>query len=204
MSGTARALPGWASDYALLRDRIASFPNQQEIRSVNQSGEDVEILRYWPDESWSAPADAQRLIFLGPASSSVSAKLENDGWTQTATMHLLAGKPDDVEQVVQLPDTSGLFEAPMDNYDVVEVTDFDRPVARGRMHFGATYGLLHDPDLFSPSNPDVARRAVLANFAGSAYSHGLPWLLLVATEEHAAQLPAGWSKATELTFWQHN
>lgn len=204
MSSTARTLPSWTSDYALLRDRIASFPNQQEIRSVNQAGEDVEILRQWPEDSWAVPADAQRLIFLGPPKDSTKAKLQAEGWQHSATMHLLAAKPEDVEQVVKLPDTSGLFEAPMENYDVVEVTDFDRPVARGRMHFGSTYGLLSDPDLFSPDNPDVARRAVLANFAGAAFSHGLPWLLLVATDEHAAQLPTGWSKATELTFWQHN
>ncbi|UYQ77973.1 hypothetical protein OF385_02025 [Glutamicibacter sp. JL.03c] len=204
MSSTARTLPSWTSDYALLRDRIASFPNQQEVRSVNQDGDDVEILRYWPSASWNAPEDAQRLIFLGPSDESTRAGLQNRGWQHSATMHLLAGKPEDVEQVVKLADTSGLFEAPMDNYDVVEVTDFDRPVARGRMHFGSTYGLLSDPDLFSPDDPDAARRAVLANFAGSAFSHGLPWLLLVATEEHAAQLEVGWSKATELTFWQHN
>jgi len=204
MSSTARALPSWTSDYALLRDRIASFPDPQQIRSVNQDGGDVEILRYWPDDSWTAPADAQRLVFLGPSNESAQAKLQSQGWQQSATMHLLAGKPEDVEQVVKLADTSGLFEAPMENYDVVEITDFDRPVARGRMHFGSTYGLLNDPDLFSPSDPDVARRAVLANFAGAAFSHGLPWLLLVATEEHASQLPEGWSKATELTFWQHN
>ena len=204
MSSTARTLPSWTSDYALLRDRIASFPNQQEVRSVTQDGDDVEILRYWPDASWTAPADAKRLIFLGPSDESTRASLQSQGWQHSATMHLLAGKPEDVEQVVKLADTSGLFEAPMENYDVVEVTDFDRPVARGRMHFGSAYGLLSDPDLFSPDDPDVARRAVLANFAGAAFSHGLPWLLLVATEEHASQLPVGWSKATELTFWQHN
>ncbi|MBM7767209.1 MULTISPECIES: hypothetical protein [Glutamicibacter] len=204
MSAMARALPSWTHDYATLRDRIASFPNQHEIRSVNQDGEDVEILRYWPDASWTVPKDAQRLILLGPPNDSTAAELAKAGWQQSTTMHLLAGKPDDVEQVVKLADTSGLFEAPMDNYDVVEVTDFDRPVARGRMRYGENYGLLTDPDLFSPADPDTARRAVLANFAGAAFGHGLPWLLLVATAEHAQQLPEGWSKATTLSFWQHD
>lgn len=171
---------------------------------MNQDGEDVEILRYWPDASWSAPADARRLIFLGSPEESTAAALAESGWQQSATMHLLAGKPDDVEQVVKLADTSGLFEAPMDNYDVVEVTDFDRPVARGRMHYGETYCLLSDPDLFSPSDPDTAHRAVLANFAGAAFRHGLPWILWVAPAENAAQIPAGWSKATTLAFWQHD
>ena len=102
MSSTARTLPSWTSDYALLRDRIASFPNQQEVRSVNQDGDDVEILRYWPDASWTAPADAKRLIFLGPSDESTRASLQSQGWQHSATMHLLAGKPEDVEQVVKL------------------------------------------------------------------------------------------------------
>ena len=204
MSPMARELPSWTHDYATVRDRLASFPNQYEIRSVNQDGDDVEILRYWPEASWTAPADAQRLIFLGALNDSTAAALSESGWQPVTTMHLLAGKPDDVEQVVKLADTSGLFEAPMDNYDVVEVTDFDRPVARGRMHYGENYALLTDPDLFAPADPDTARRAVLANFAGAAFGHGLPWLLLVANAEHADQLPEGWSKATMLSFWQHS
>ncbi|WP_313813893.1 hypothetical protein [Glutamicibacter sp.] len=202
MSGTRRALPAWTEAYALLRDRIASFPKPGEIRSVNHDGEDVEVLSYWPDASWTAPNDAKRLILLGTPNEQTAATLRNAGWDETAKMALLAGRPDDVEQVVKLPDTSALFEAPMDDYDVVEVTDFDRPVARGRMHYGSTFGLLSDPDLYAPSNPDVARRAVLANFAGAAFGHGLPWLLLVATSENAANLAEGWSKATDLSFWQ--
>lgn len=202
MSGTTRSLPAWTEAYALLRDRIASFPKPGEIRSVNHDGEDVEILSYWPEPSFTVPSDAQRLVFLGAPNPQTADALRAAGWKESATMALLAGKPDDVEQVVKLPDTSALFEAPMDDYDVVEITDFDRPVARGRMHYGSTFGLLSDPDLYAPSNPDVARRAVLANFAGAAYSHGLPWLLLVATSEHAGNLAEGWSKATNLSFWQ--
>ncbi|MER8024407.1 hypothetical protein [Glutamicibacter protophormiae] len=202
MSGTRRELPVWAEAYALLRDRIATFPTPGEIRSVNHDGEDVEILGYWPDAPWTAPADAQRLVFLGPVNERTAESLQSAGWTETAKMSLLAGKPEDVEQVVKLPDTSALFEAPMNDYDVVEVTDFDRPVARGRMHYGPSFGLLTDPDLYAPTDPDTARRAILANFAGAAYGHGIPWLLLVASSENAGTLAEGWSKATDLSFWQ--
>ncbi len=204
MSGTRRKLPAWTEAYALLRDRIASFPTPGEIRSVNHDGEDVEILSYWPDDSWVPAADAQRLVLLGPAKEHTALALQKAGWSETARMSLLAGKPDDVEQVVKLPDTSALFEAPMNDYDVVEVTDFDRPVARGRMHYGANFALLSDPDLHAPSDPDTARRAVLANFAGAAYSHGIPWLLLVASSDNAQRLAEGWSKATDLSFWQQS
>ncbi|MGP5015700.1 hypothetical protein ACTXJX_18065, partial [Glutamicibacter ardleyensis] len=134
----------------------------------------------------------------------VAESLKAAGWNETSAMNLLAAKPDDVEQVVKLAETSSVFEAPMDNYDVVEVAEFDRPVARGRMHYGSTYGLLSDPDLQAPTNPDLVRRAVLANFAGAAYSHGLPWILLVASADQLGSMTEGWSKATSISIWQQS
>lgn len=199
MNAAARQLPEWTNSYALLRDRIPSVPSPEEVRSVSEDGNDVELLRYWPQGSWKAPSDATRLMLLGARNDQAATELSQQGWQHTATLVLLAGKPEDVEQVVKLPDTSTIFEAPMDNYDVVEVTDFDRPVARGRMHLGANFALLSDPDLYSPSQPDLARRAVLANFAGSAFQHGMSWMLLVAEEQHANPLAPGWSKATQIS-----
>lgn len=199
MNTAVRQLPEWTNGYALLRDRIPSVPRPGELRSVSEDGKDVELLRYWPSDAWEAPKDSTRLMLLGPRDEQAAALLSEQGWEQSATLVLLAAQPDDVEQVVKLAETSVVFEAPMDNYDVVEVTDFDRPVARGRMHYGSNYGLLSDPDLYSPSEPDAARRAVLANFAGAAYQHGLPWIFLVAQEQNASPLAQGWSRATEIS-----
>ncbi|MDR4533929.1 hypothetical protein [Glutamicibacter sp. PS] len=203
--GTAvRQLPEWTAAYALLRDRIASFPGEDQVRSVDQDGNDVEILRYWPAADWTPPADVRRLILLGPGNDGSAQSLRSAGFTPLSTMTLLAAQPTDVEQAVKLAETSVLFEAPMDHYDVVEVADFDRPVARGRMHYGSTFGLISDPDLFAPSDPDTARRAVIASFAGSAFAHGLPWIFLIASEDHAEHLAEGWSKATTISIWQQS
>lgn len=204
MSGTTKPLPEWTQGYALIRDRIASYPTPDQVRSVAHDGSDVEILRYWPTHAWTPEADTRRVILLGLPNAAVASALKDAGWSETAAMSLLAGKPEDLVEVVKLPETSTLFEAPMNDYDVVEVTDFDRPVARGRMHYGANYGLLSDPDLYSPSEPDAARRAVLANFAEAAYGHELPWILLVASKEHSDNLATGWSKATDISIWQQN
>ena len=204
MSGNATPLPQWTESYALLRDRIATFPSTGQLRSVDSNGEDPELLRYWPTSDWSPNSEYRRLILLGTPQAEVAQSLKAAGWTETSTMNLLAAKPDDVEQVVKLAETSSVFEAPMDNYDVVEVAEFDRPVARGRMHYGSTYGLLSDPDLQAPTNPDLVRRAVLANFAGAAYSHGLPWILLVASVDHLDLMTQGWSKATSISIWQQS
>lgn len=199
MTSAARPLPEWTTGYAKLRDRIASFPGPGVIRSVSEEGEDVELLRYWPQEPWDVGNDVNRLMLLGRTEEQTAKALAGQGWELNATLVLLAARPTDVEQVVKLADTSALFEAPMDDYDVVEVTDFDRPVARGRMHYGQNYALLSDPDLYSPQDPDTARRAVLANFAGAAFQHGLPWILLVASEENSRQLAEGWSRATPIS-----
>ncbi|GAA2958855.1 hypothetical protein ACX5K5_01770 [Glutamicibacter bergerei] len=204
MSGNATPLPQWTESYALLRDRIATFPSTGQLRSVDINGEDPELLRYWPTSGWSPSSEYRRLILLGAPNTEVAESLKAAGWNETSAMNLLAAKPDDVEQVVKLAETSSVFEAPMDNYDVVEVAEFDRPVARGRMHYGSTYGLLSDPDLQAPTNPDLVRRAVLANFAGAAYSHGLPWILLVASADQLGSMTEGWSKATSISIWQQS
>ncbi|MGO2052858.1 hypothetical protein CIK76_08865 [Glutamicibacter sp. BW80] len=204
MSGTVTPLPEWTEGYALLRDRIASFPGPDQLRSVDLNGDDPELLRYWPRNDWVPATEYRRVILLGAPNPAVASSLSSAGWHETATLNLLAAKPEDVEQVVKLAETSTVFEAPMDNYDVVEVAEFDRPVARGRMHYGSTFGLLSDPDLYAPTNPDLARRAVLANFAGAAYSHDLPWILLVAAAEHSEAMTEGWSKATKISIWQQS
>lgn len=198
MSTSVRDLPAWTHGYTKLRDRIESFPAPGLMRSVNEDGTDIELLGYWPENPWQIASDVNRLMLLGARNEKAAQALTDAGWHHEATLYLLAGQPEEVEQVVKLADTSVLFEAPMDHYDVVEVTDFDRPVARGRMHMGENYALISDPDLFSPADPETARRAILANFALAAYQHGLPWLLLVASEENASKLATGWSKATPI------
>lgn len=198
MSNEARTLPDWTRGYAKLRDRIDSLPTPGVLRSVTEDGKDIEFLGYWPHRMWDVAAEVNRLMLLGAPNEGTKKSLLDAGWRHETTLQLLAAQPDDVEQVVKMADTSTLFEAPMDNYDVVEIADFDRPVASGRMYYGENYALISDPDLYSPADPQTARRAILANFAGSAFQHGLSWLLLVATEENARQLPPGWSRATPI------
>ncbi|MGO1727099.1 MAG: hypothetical protein ACTHY3_08545, partial [Glutamicibacter ardleyensis] len=65
MSGNATPLPQWTESYALLRDRIATFPSTGQLRSVDINGEDPELLRYWPTSGWSPSSEYRRLILLG-------------------------------------------------------------------------------------------------------------------------------------------
>ncbi|GAA3709574.1 hypothetical protein GCM10022377_24040 [Zhihengliuella alba] len=102
---------------------------------------------------------------------------------------LLSADPLEVEAVEALPDEYALFEAPLDEYDVVELTHFDQPVARGRVAYGDGFAVL------APVHPveedgDVATAhvaAIVARLAVNAHGEGAEVLYaLVGGEDDAA------------------
>lgn len=213
MSSESTALPRWVRDFALLRDRTVNREESNQLHSIAGDGSDYEVACRWPaashlatllaDPDLTSYRGATRITFLGAPDAAVSTELAEKGWQQTESQVLLAGMASDVEQLVSLPETSTLFEAPMDDYDVVEVTDFDAPAARGRIRFSDTFALLADPSILVDSHIEVFRTAIVANLAAAAARQGLPLLFMVAdadptTGTHAERAP-GWSNATRLT-----
>jgi hypothetical protein len=66
-----------------------------------------------------------------------------------------------------------VFEAPLEDYDVVELTRFDRPLVRGRVAFGDGFAVVGpvravDCDAVAPDHETV----VLARQAGEAFVKG--------------------------------
>lgn len=212
MSAVAKNLPSWVSDLALLRDRHITRDDTQEIHSRGESASDNEVMRWWPTESDSTVAESltryesgTKLCLLGTANEAFAAQLAAAGWQLTEHQVLLAAATDDVEQNAALPDTATLFDAPLDDYDVLEITHFDAPAARGRIRFGDGFALLGDPVITATENAETFRHAIIANLAASATRQGLGWLFMVTSADNTAgtrtQRGAGWSNATLITTY---
>lgn len=212
MSAVAKNLPAWVRDLALLRDRHITRDEDQELHSRGETATDNEVTRWWPldsastlGESLASYGSGTKLCLLGTANEAFATQLAAAGWHLTERQVLLAATADDVEQSVTLPDTATLFDAPLDDYDVLEITDFDEPVARGRIRFGDGFALLSDPVITATKNTEIFRHAILANLAASATRQGLAWLLMVTPADNTAgtrtQRGPGWSNATLITSY---
>ncbi|GAA1496680.1 hypothetical protein [Paeniglutamicibacter kerguelensis] len=213
MPSEPKNLPGWVRELAPLKDRTITNDDSSELHSIGTANGDFELLRWWPalDEVHSlhnlvserAQGRSARLTLLGTPDEGVISELATHGWSVNGNHVLLAATTDDVEQVAGLPETATLFEAPMDDYDVVEIADFDAPAGRGRIRFADGFALLSEPEIMSSSNAEQFRSAIIANLAASASRQGLPWLFMVAAADNSAGTRTlrgtGWSNATLIT-----
>ena len=218
MPSEPKNLPGWVRELAPLKDRTIINDDFSELHSFGNANGDFELLRWWParDEvpslnnlvSERAQGRFAQLTLLGTPDETVINELANHGWTAKEHQVLLAATTDDVEQVVGLPETVTLFEAPMDDYDVVEIADFDAPAGRGRIRFAEGFALLSEPEIMSSNNAEQFRSAIIANQAASASRQGLPWLFMVAEADNSSGTRtlrgAGWSNATLITTFTRN
>lgn len=207
------SLPRWVHAFALLRDRTVTREEPGRLHSVAKDGSSYEITCAWPgtdslasllgDVELSSHQGQTRLTFLGSPDESAGRELVARGWSLSDRRVLLAALANDVEQVVSLPETATLFEAPMADYDVVEIADFDATAGRGRIRFGEDFAMLGDPSITATSNIEQFRAAILANLAAAAARQGLPLLLMVTCADNAigtrGERAAGWSNATQLT-----
>ncbi|WP_411734650.1 hypothetical protein [Paeniglutamicibacter sp.] len=207
------SLPPWVQSFALIRDRTLVRDESGRLHSLADDGSNYEITCNWPaadslpallaDPGLSAHQGQTRLTFLGAPNEAVGRELASQGWSLSDRRVLLVALANDVEQVVALPETATLFEAPMNDYDVVEIADFDSPAGRGRIRFAEGFALLGDPSITATWNVEQFRAAILANLAAAAARQGLPLLFMVTSADTAAgtraERAAGWSNATQLT-----
>ncbi|WP_125610161.1 DUF2127 domain-containing protein [Specibacter cremeus] len=123
------------------------------------------------------------------------------GLAAAGELVLLTARTQDLDMVPGLPPNANLAEAPLEMYDAVEVSLFDRPVAGGRIKVGdglAVLGGLH----VDPGHDDIAAQieaAMIASLGEEAFLHGADTLYLVADADQAARFAGtGWTEAARL------
>lgn len=212
MPAESKKIPNWVQSFALILDRHPVAADDYSLVLSGNGTAGSELLRWWPtpgeagtlaDQLAALPATpGTRLTLMGQPDAFLAEELARQGWVPTENRTLLAARTEDVAQAVKLPETATLFEAPLDDYDVVEITEFDHPVARARIVFGEGHALLSDPQVSDGADPRTYAAAALANLAAAAASHGYGLLFMVvptAADTGRAMLrPDGWSQATPL------
>lgn len=213
MPSEPTSLPRWVHAFALLRDRAVTRDEAGLLHSVTLDESNHETTSAWPasdglpallaDPDLANQQGQSMLTLLGAPDDAVINELQAQGWSLKSNRVLLAALANDVDQVISLPETATLFEAPMENYDVVEIADFDAPAGRGRIRFAEGFALLGDPSILSKSNAEQFRSAIMANLAAAATRQGLRVLFMVTSADTAtgtrAERANGWSNATQLT-----
>lgn len=119
--------------------------------------------------------------------------------TRPADAVTLTAAPLDVEAPSALPGEFALFDAPFDAYEVVELTHFDRPVARGRVAYDGALAVI-SPVTVVPAGggsegghegeaPDPAHvAAVVEHLAQTAHTEGADVVYAVAAPAQAEVL----------------
>lgn len=197
----SRATIGWIPAWADLQERpfapadsgfileggagtefVTSLPGPDAAQLVaGQSGEGVVRLTLVSADAGTA---------AGPAPSGFSTAGEGVLlMAPTAELNVDAG----------LPETSQVAQAPMETYDAVEITVFDRPVAKGRIQVRDDFAVVAITEL--PDGPERGdfERALFAAMAEEAFLHGAEYLHMVVQPSDAARYEgSGWTAAARL------
>lgn len=133
------------------------------------------------------------------------------GEDRTYTPHEGSGNADatvlaiatgDVPQPPRLPEGGGISEAPLGEYDVVELTIWGRPAAQGRIAFGDGIAAIGGFGFAADDADGRLGAAVVSALAEEAFLEGAEWLVTIV-EGDSAQTPAflaeGWAEAGKLS-----
>jgi hypothetical protein len=105
----------------------------------------------------------------------------------------------DVDQAPSLPDGGDVVEAPLGPFDVVEVTLFGRPAAKGRIAFGDGLAVVGRFEFEAGFTPDDFGPALLSALAEEAFLEGAETIYTVVEGESLPPfLGHGWSEAGRL------
>ena len=110
---------------------------------------------------------------------------------------LVVAAPSDVNLLPALPAEYSMSEAPLEDYDVVELSHFDRPVARARIAFGDGFAVLGPvlPVDGAEVTPDH-EAAVLAAAAEQAYIEGAATVYAPVPDEAVERYERlGWKRS---------
>jgi hypothetical protein len=173
-----------------------------------QAAQGQEYVVGWPgpapDELAKAVGASERLTLVS-AGTDARDDLAPGTFTRVSERVLLMAPTADLDTGVQLPENSQVALAPMETYDAVEVTVFDRPVARGRIQVRDDFAAVAITEL--PEGPEQVtfEQGLFAAMAEEAFLHGAEYLHMVVEPDAAARYQeSGWAVAGHLLSFTRN
>lgn len=187
---------GWAQAWAAVQDLEAAVDGDVATIGTRQ------VVRWTPGADTPLPGGGVELLLATDDPAAAAGFAAANGLHARPGLVLLSAQTEDLDLVPQLPPEANLAEAPMENYDLVEIALFDRPVARGRLSVNGDLGVLAGLSV-DPGHEDLLpqlEQAMAAGLGEEAFTHGAGTLFLVAGEDQAARFAAeeGWSRVAQL------
>ncbi len=160
----------------------------------------------WPGENIEAEitvldADSE-LVLITEDSAETTQYALSKGLLASSRQVLLQAETEELDLEPHLPADANLSEAPMENYDLVELALFDRPVGSGRLSMGNGLAVVAQLRFDDGHEERLAafEQAIVAGLGDEAFAHGAGTLFLIAGEKQAQRFAAvdGWTRVAEV------
>jgi len=200
------SLPLWAAGWAAVRGQT-SAPEGSGVRTA-PAGEHAhpEYILAWPGRDAERAAETVRqhpgstlTLVFGEAGEALDYAAAARGLAPVARAVLLAAPTDQLNAAPLLPENAELAQAPLELYDLVEISVFDHPVASGRVRIEEGLAVIGGLQTQTPDSGKGLKQAVLAALADEAYVHGADILYtVVGPDEVEAYIASGWTAAAHI------
>ena len=192
---------GWVPAWADLQER--PFEPAGSGFSL-EGGGGTEYVAAWPDPAAEQlvsriSGEAGARLTLVCADADTAARVAPAGLSLAGQSILLMAPTAELDVDAGLPDTAQVAQAPMETYDAVEITVFDRPVAKGRIQVRDGFAVVAITELPEGPEEEGFRRAMFATMAEEAFLHGAEYLHMVVQPADAPRYEGlGWTVAGRL------
>lgn len=199
------SFPLWAAAWAAVRGQSSAPHGAGIVTGPDGDHAHPEYVLPFPGDDADAAAEAvgrQPGAVLSLASADPEAALAfaaNRGLVPVDQRLLLTAPTDQLNEAQKLPPDLDLAQAPLELYDLVEISVFDHPVASGRVKVEDGLAVIGGLQTQTPESGKSFRPAVLAALADEAYVHGADDLYTVVGPDEAAEYTVGaWTVAAHI------
>jgi hypothetical protein len=198
-------LPLWAGAWAAVRGQ-SSAPDGSGVVTI-PAGEQArpEHVQAWPGTDADRAAETVRqhpgavLTLVTGGAGDAQSYAAARGLVPVGRAVLLTAPTDEVNAVPALPENADLAQAPLELYDLVEISIFDHPVASGRVRIEDGLAVIGALESHPPESVPGLEPAVLAALADEAFVHGADTLYTVVGPDRVADYTgSGWTVAAHV------
>lgn len=198
-------LPLWAAALAAVRGQTSAPKDSGVVTAAAVEHAHPEYILAWPGASADRAAETVRqhpgavLTLVTADSGAALSYAAAQGLTPVGQAVLLTAPTDELNAAPNLPENAELAQAPLELYDVVEISVFDHPVASGRIRIGDGVAFVGSLRTEAPAAGKGFESAVLAALADEAYVHGADTLYTVLDPQEVEPFTAsGWTVAAHI------
>ncbi|GAA4053557.1 MULTISPECIES: hypothetical protein [Arthrobacter] len=197
--------PLWAAGWAAVRGQTSTPEGAVVVTAAAAADAPPEYIVAWPGSDADRTAETVRqqtgavLTLVTAESGDALDYAAARGLATVGQAVLLTAPMEELNAVPELPENAELAQAPLELYDLVEISVFDHPVASGRIRIEDGLAVIGSVRTHAPESEKGLEAAVLAALTDEAYVHGAKTLYTVLRPHQVADYTAsGWTVAAQI------